>query len=825
MKIEKVQIQGVGTLQDKTIEFAREGVTLLLGANERGKSTLCRALIATIYGFRLPVRWEELRPKGQDLNSKGRIEFTTDSGRLIITREFENNETRVTQLANGAEKNLFEGPANPRGRTEVVDTYRSLLSETLGFPSYDTWQSSSYIGQLAVEIKLDRELRKLISGAGQADYKSTLDSIRNQYYDLTRVPLRGDNKRAGDKSIERLENEIEELSTQFLEAKRAQSEIAAQHADRETHDSEFKAIADEIKDLSAHIQGLTDFLQQSKRYRELQSQEELQTGMERRLSLLAGEIDAHKEQLAAERFSGLNALTPEGLSALKRYVNSDAEQVLARLKTMEAEETRLQGELSAPGFSSFTSATEDTGTRLIELKDLEDRKQEVVKQLAIARARADTPTSRTIWLIPLALFLLAGVVGALIGGSLASEIPFSTAVTILAGGLLLAFPSGLLGIFITLWLQRRPQTKAPEVIAAETRLDQVETAIHLSRELLNISINLDQQDVSLDVLIERWDRYSEYKNRLVEIRGNRKLLEEQETLKLRERADLAPLLAKDSSAVLNERIVEFERLKTQLVAKSESLSDLQRQETSGSSTETSRERKDTLTRIDAIMDRWPSFLAYKEDSVAGNRLLGEKRQELNLLETRRNRIATEIQTMRENTARHEGTLKHDPVILAEILEDKRIRLDRLRLQTAALRTAYEILSEVTYEYEETYFDLMAERASDYFRLFTKGAYISCHIGSAETITVDHISGQVFLQNQLSSGTLDQLYLAVRLAISDTIGSVEKMPILLDDTFVNFDRDRLKAAIEVIQEITKKRQVIMLTHEDRFNEFGFTVIHL
>ncbi len=62
--------------------------------------------------------------------------------------------------------------------------------------------------------------------------------------------------------------------------------------------------------------------------------------------------------------------------------------------------------------------------------------------------------------------------------------------------------------------------------------------------------------------------------------------------------------------------------------------------------------------------------------------------------------------------------------------------------------------------------------------------------------------------QCSKGTQDLLQLSVRLAAADFIINKERLPILLDDTFVNFDEDRLKRALMLLA--NKKEQVIIFT---------------
>ena len=68
---------------------------------------------------------------------------------------------------------------------------------------------------------------------------------------------------------------------------------------------------------------------------------------------------------------------------------------------------------------------------------------------------------------------------------------------------------------------------------------------------------------------------------------------------------------------------------------------------------------------------------------------------------------------------------------------------------------------------------------------------------------------------LSQGAADQLYLAVRLAISDMVPPAENaVPIVLDDALVNFDDGRMAAALDYLVELSKTRQILLMTCQSR-----------
>ena len=71
---------------------------------------------------------------------------------------------------------------------------------------------------------------------------------------------------------------------------------------------------------------------------------------------------------------------------------------------------------------------------------------------------------------------------------------------------------------------------------------------------------------------------------------------------------------------------------------------------------------------------------------------------------------------------------------------------------------------------------------------------------------------------MSSGTCDQLYLALRLAsLNQYIEQAEPMPFIIDDILVNFDDERTQATLKVLAELSKKTQILLFTHHRQIKE--------
>ena len=100
--------------------------------------------------------------------------------------------------------------------------------------------------------------------------------------------------------------------------------------------------------------------------------------------------------------------------------------------------------------------------------------------------------------------------------------------------------------------------------------------------------------------------------------------------------------------------------------------------------------------------------------------------------------------------------------------------------------------------------------ADIFRILTGDKYIEVKLGENYEMTVrDNLN--LFKGNYLSNGASDQLYLALRIALVGLIFQEEEIPIILDDTFVQYDNIRREKALLMINEKVKGQALIFTCH--------------
>ncbi|MCL2563718.1 MAG: AAA family ATPase [Oscillospiraceae bacterium] len=158
----------------------------------------------------------------------------------------------------------------------------------------------------------------------------------------------------------------------------------------------------------------------------------------------------------------------------------------------------------------------------------------------------------------------------------------------------------------------------------------------------------------------------------------------------------------------------------------------------------------------------------------------------------------------------------DPLILGAKRGIMESRLKDLTLQHEALGLAMEVLAEADSEITARFSPMLGQRAGHYLDKLTGGQYKRVVFDKNLTPSAERAGESVARDIlYLSGGTVDQIYLALRLAICDLTFPAEKAcPIILDDALVSFDEGRMRDALSLLQDIAAERQVILFTCHDR-----------
>lgn len=166
-----------------------------------------------------------------------------------------------------------------------------------------------------------------------------------------------------------------------------------------------------------------------------------------------------------------------------------------------------------------------------------------------------------------------------------------------------------------------------------------------------------------------------------------------------------------------------------------------------------------------------------------------------------------------NQARGKQQALGDPAILSARLEQVEKELERRRREYQAISIAMETLQQANAQLQQRFSPQLNRAAGALLSRLTGGKY---HALSLDKELEASASGERDVLPHsalyLSKGTVDQIYLAVRLAVCDLC--LPDAPLVLDEALAAFDDVRAKRALELLQELSEQRQILLFSCHTR-----------
>lgn len=244
-----------------------------------------------------------------------------------------------------------------------------------------------------------------------------------------------------------------------------------------------------------------------------------------------------------------------------------------------------------------------------------------------------------------------------------------------------------------------------------------------------------------------------------------------------------------------------------------------------------QEPDDLLEFWQVALTQWDSYLsAYREAARAKNHFemlnamvkpvekpampdhLTQSEKETAQLLTE---CAVEQQRLQNRLGQYQGRMETlgDREELQRQLKRVNDRIAQLEDTYAALVIAQETLAAARAELQRRFAPRITKRAQKLLSDMTDGRYHS--LTMSEDFSLQAGAGEEdTLRDAIwrSDGTVDQLYLALRLAVAEEL--TPNAPLILDDALVRFDDKRMKAAVKILEEVAKEKQIICFTCQGR-----------
>ncbi len=189
--------------------------------------------------------------------------------------------------------------------------------------------------------------------------------------------------------------------------------------------------------------------------------------------------------------------------------------------------------------------------------------------------------------------------------------------------------------------------------------------------------------------------------------------------------------------------------------------------------------------------------------------------ELQNLENKLNNKKVELHTLDLDYKNIEPKLENLSSIEEELIENKE-KLISLRNLEKSINLAKEVLNQSYENMKNTITPKFTEELSKTIAEITDGKYTKVRLNNDNGLVVELENGNYIPVERLSIGTIDQLYLSLRLALVEDL-SEEKMPIVLDEPFAYYDTERLKNILGYMAQKFCDHQVMIFTCTHREKE--------
>lgn len=213
MKIEKIQINGFGKLENKDIELTN-GINIIIGKNESGKSTLLKFINSMLYGISKNKRGKEISDleKYTPWNTEkysGKIKYKLDNEKQFeIYRNFKNKELKIYNNFGEDITPLF----NVEKNKEIPFFYEQTnVDEDLFLNSTEIIQNEIKIDKINQNLIIQKLSNLATTGNDNISYKKSIERLNKKQLEEIGT------ERSQDRPINKVINKINKLKNEKKE--------------------------------------------------------------------------------------------------------------------------------------------------------------------------------------------------------------------------------------------------------------------------------------------------------------------------------------------------------------------------------------------------------------------------------------------------------------------------------------------------------------------------------------------------------------------------------------------------------------------------------
>ncbi|MBZ2174560.1 AAA family ATPase [Schnuerera sp. xch1] len=179
-----------------------------------------------------------------------------------------------------------------------------------------------------------------------------------------------------------------------------------------------------------------------------------------------------------------------------------------------------------------------------------------------------------------------------------------------------------------------------------------------------------------------------------------------------------------------------------------------------------------------------------------------------------------LSSMKDTCSKLEERIENLNKYVKELVDiEEKITRTKTQLNTMddrikSIQIAKEVIENISQEIHNQFAPKINKDVSRLIELVTAGKYDRIKIDDDLKITVENPNTKETIEiDSLSGGTIDQMYFALRFSIMDSMKK-ERLPLILDDCFIQYDDYRLKNILEFLRRISDKVQILLFTCHHR-----------
>lgn len=218
--------------------------------------------------------------------------------------------------------------------------------------------------------------------------------------------------------------------------------------------------------------------------------------------------------------------------------------------------------------------------------------------------------------------------------------------------------------------------------------------------------------------------------------------------------------------------------------------------------------------MDAFHAKMSEFLQLCDTIAESEATLNKFSDDISSLQEKQNNCSEMIEKQQrtqwelEKKLEHLGNCKNRAVNLKHVLAEN----DRIREEIAAIDLAQETMTELSSSIRDSFGLYLNKEASRLVNGITGGIYDSMSIDENLNVFLNTKRKLVPIDS-VSSGTMDQVYLALRLAAARLLqGDGEPFPLIFDDSFTQYDDERLRTALKWMAEAYGGQMLMFTCHK-------------